>query len=193
VRAPRRPASPRAARNAGEAAVGPGKRARTTTPVRARSASETPPPSSPPPTGLQLHAADERDGFLHAAESADGDVRTLCMTLTYAGCRLSEALALTADRVDLAAGVLVFETLKTRSPGIYRAMPVPPALFDALDWVHGIRELQRRHGKTSGVRLWPWSRMTGACGRSTACPPGKALPTRRRWSSRARAFIAGQF
>ena len=35
---------------------------------------------------------------------ADRQVRTLCMTLAYAGCRLSEALALTADRVDLAAG-----------------------------------------------------------------------------------------
>ena len=39
-------------------------------------------------------------------------MRTLCITLAYAGCRLSEALALTADRVDLAAGVLVFATLK---------------------------------------------------------------------------------
>jgi integrase/recombinase XerD len=76
-------------------------------------------------------------------------------------CRLSEALTLTADRVDLAAGVLVFATLKTRSPGLYRAVPVPPALLDTLDLVHGIRERQRRRGKTRGVRLWPWSRMTG--------------------------------
>jgi integrase len=50
--------------------------------------------------------AGERDGFLGEAERADRAVRTLCMTLAYAGCRLSEALALTADRVDLAAGVL---------------------------------------------------------------------------------------
>ena len=83
------------------------------------------------------------------------------MTLAYAGSRLSEALALTADRVDLAAGVLVFETLKKRQAGIYRAVPVPPALLDALDLVHGIRELQARRGKGRGVRLWPWSRMTG--------------------------------
>jgi integrase/recombinase XerD len=41
-------------------------------------------------------------------------VRTLCMTRAYAGCQLFEALALTADRVDLAAGVLVFETGKAR-------------------------------------------------------------------------------
>ena len=83
------------------------------------------------------------------------------MTLTYAGSRLSEALALTADRVDLAARALVFETLKKRQAGIYRAVPVPPALLDALDLVHGIREHQARRGKGRGVRLWPWSRMTG--------------------------------
>jgi len=38
---------------------------------------------------------------------------------------------------------------------------VPPALLEALDLVHGIRELQGRRGKGRGVRLWPWSRMTG--------------------------------
>jgi integrase/recombinase XerD len=42
------------------------------------------------------------------------------MTLAYAGCRLSEAVALTADRVDLVAGVLVFESLKKRRTGIFR-------------------------------------------------------------------------
>ncbi len=85
---------------------------------------------------MQLHTiggarkyltAGERDGFLQAAERADRPVRTLCMTLAYGGCRLSEALALTVDRVDLAAGVLVFESLKKRRDGIYRTVPVPPA------------------------------------------------------------------
>ncbi len=83
------------------------------------------------------------------------------MTLACAGCRLSEALALTADRVDLAAGTLVFESLKKRRRGIYRAVPVPPVLLDALDLVHGIRERQARRGRGRGERLWPWSRMTG--------------------------------
>ena len=90
--------------------------------------------SLPSPAGLRLYTADgarkyvtagERETFLREAERADRQVRTLCMTLAYAGCRLSEALALTADRVDLAAGVLVFETLKKRQTGIYRAVPVP--------------------------------------------------------------------
>ena len=92
------------------------------------------PPALAIGSGMRLHTADgarkyltagERDSFLRQAERADRQVRTLCMTLAYAGCRLSEALALTADRVDLAAGVLVFESLKKRRIGIYRAVPVP--------------------------------------------------------------------
>ena len=127
-------------------------------------------PTPRPQSGMALHTVDgarkylttgERDAFLRAAEQADRQVRTLCMTLAFAGCRLSEALALTVDRVDLVAGLLVLESLKKRRSGIYRAVPVPPALLEALDLVHGIRELQGRRGKGRGVRLWPWSRMTG--------------------------------
>jgi integrase len=81
---------------------------------------------------MQLHTADgqrkyltagERDGFLREAERADRDVRTLCMTLAYGGCRRSEAL--TSDRVDLAAGVLVFESLKNAAWGFFAACPSP--------------------------------------------------------------------
>jgi integrase len=113
-------------------------------------------------TGARKYLTEgERDAFLRQADVADRPVRTLCMTLAHAGCRLSEALALTADRVDLAAGVLTIESLKKRRAGTYRAVPVPPALLGALDMVHGIREMQARRGKGRGERLWPWSRMTG--------------------------------
>ena len=136
--------------------------------TRGRAALPGPLPSST--TGIRLYTPDgarkyvtvgERAAFLREAERADRLVRTLCMTLAYAGCRLSEALALTVDRIDLAAGVMVIESLKKRRTGIYRAVPVPPSLLDALDLVHGIRELQSRRGKGRGERLWPWSRMTG--------------------------------
>jgi integrase len=119
--------------------------------------------------GMSLYAADgsrkyltgrEREDFLKAAERADRQVRTLCMTLTFSGCRISEALALTGDRVDLAAGVLIFETLKKRRTGVWRAVPVPPALLDALDLVHGVREAQGKRDRGKSLRLWPWSRMT---------------------------------
>jgi integrase/recombinase XerD len=66
-----------------------------------------------------------------------------------------------AVETDLAAAALVIESLKKRRTGIYRAVPVPPSLLDALDLVHGIRERQTRRGQGRGERLWPWSRMTG--------------------------------
>jgi integrase len=65
----------------------------------------------------------EREAFLKAADAASREVRTFCALLTYTGCTISEALALTADRVDLQAGAIVFETLKKRKRGIYRPVP----------------------------------------------------------------------
>jgi len=57
--------------------------------------------------------------------------------------------------------VLTIESFKKRRTGVFRAVPVPPALLNTLDMVHGIRKLQARRDKGRGIRLWPWSRMTG--------------------------------
>ncbi|MGH9485473.1 MAG: tyrosine-type recombinase/integrase [Terriglobales bacterium] len=139
-------------------------------PSRSRQGRADPGPGPTPTGGLHLYTvegapkyvtAGERATFLAAAERADRQARTFCMALAYAGCRLSEALALTADRVDLAAGALVFASLRKRHQGAFRAMPVPPTLLEALNLVHGIRERQARRGKGRDERLWPWSRMTG--------------------------------
>ena len=54
----------------------------------------------------------------------------------------------------------MFETLKKRRQGVYRAVPVPPGLLDQLDLVHGLREAQRRGKGHADRPLWPWSRMT---------------------------------
>jgi integrase/recombinase XerD len=96
----------------------------------------------------------ERREFLRAAENAPRDVRTFCATLAHTGCRLSEALALTASRVDIGEGVLVFESLKKRRKGIYRAVPVPPDFLETLETVHDL-------GALGDARLWDWSRTTG--------------------------------
>src|SRR5437588_90222 len=56
---------------------------------------------------------------------------TLCGVLHATGCRISEALGLTAERIDLAGRVIVFESLKKRRTGVFRAVPVPPELLDA--------------------------------------------------------------
>ena len=105
--------------------------------------------------------AQERQAFLAAAEHASREVRTLCMELTFSGCRLSEALALTADRVDLDARTITFETLKKRRKGVYRAVPVPASVIDALNLVHALREAKNRRGRGKRVRLWAFSRTSG--------------------------------
>ncbi len=102
----------------------------------------------------------ERMDFLKSAEDMPRDTRTLCMTLSYTGCRISEALALTSDRIDIKEGVIIFETLKKRKRGIYRAVPVPPILLDALDLVHGVREAQKRKDRGQNKYLWSWARST---------------------------------
>lgn len=106
---------------------------------------------------------EERQAFLDVAKMAPRPVRTFCHTLHTTGCRISEALQLTPVRIDLPARLVTFETLKQRRRGVYRAVPVPEDYLDTLDMVHGLRELQRRSGTTSGcdARLWSWSRMTG--------------------------------
>src|SRR5687767_6806261 len=117
----------------------------------------------PPPTGMRLYdtqghrlylTGSEREAFRKAAEQAPREVRTYCHTLLYTGCRPSEALALTADRVDFQAQAITFESKKKRRSGIYRAVPVPGSLLEALDLVYGIRDRKTRD------HLWPWSRKT---------------------------------
>lgn len=95
----------------------------------------------------------ERQDFLTAAANATYDVRTFCETLAHTGCRISEALALTADRIDTGAGVLVFESLKKRRKGIYRAVPVPPNFLRTIEDVYDLVALR-------DARLWNWSRTT---------------------------------
>ncbi len=104
--------------------------------------------------GRRLYCTEEeRRAFLAAAAKAPREVRTFCGTLHATGCRISEALALTARQVDLSGRVVVFESLKKRRRGVFRAVPVPPELLDTLDMVHGIREAQRR-GQVQAL-LWP--------------------------------------
>jgi integrase/recombinase XerD len=121
-----------------------------------------------PQTGMRLFdgegrrlyfTEDERRAFMAAAAKAPREVRSFCGVLHSTGCRISEALALTPQQIDLSGRVVVFESLKKRKRGVFRAVPVPPDLLDMLDLVHGIREAQRR-GEDAQALLWPWSRMT---------------------------------
>lgn len=103
--------------------------------------------------------AEERRAFLKAADSAPSEVRTLCHVLTFTGCRISEALALTADRIDRSGEQIIFESLKKRRKGVYRGVPVPTALLDMLEDVHDLRAMRRaRSGELTPV--WNMSRPT---------------------------------
>jgi len=115
------------------------------------------------PQGRRLYlTGEERTAFLVAAGRAPRQVRTFCGLLHFTGCQLSEALAVTPRRVDLAGQAVVFETLKKRRTGVYRAVPVPESYLDTLDMVHGLRErLTRSEGPFLDTPLWPWSRTTG--------------------------------
>jgi integrase/recombinase XerD len=97
---------------------------------------------------------EERLDFLRAANGFEPQTRTFCQTLVHTGCRISEALQLTASRVDLSGGVVIFESLKKRRKGVFRAVPVPPEFLRALEQTHDLRTLGE-------ARLWNWSRTTG--------------------------------
>lgn len=108
------------------------------------------------PYGKRLYlTASERHAFLQAAMKMSGDIRSFCEILHFTGCRISEALNLTVDRIDLENEVVVFETLKKRKPGVFRSVPVPSNLLNTLELVHHIRKPGKLNRK-----LWNWSRVT---------------------------------
>ena len=104
--------------------------------------------------------AEEREAFLAAARKRPPDERTFAETLTYTGCRISEALEITPRRVELDSGRVILRSLKKRRADVYRAVPVPPAYLDTLNTAHGIREAQAAK-RRAGLPLWSWTRQRG--------------------------------
>jgi integrase len=96
----------------------------------------------------------ERVRFIEAAKRCPRrELGTLCLTLAYAGCRISEALALAADAIESESGFIAVRSLKKRGGAIViREIPVPADLLNALAEVH--------HLSMCGPadRLWPLSR-----------------------------------
>ena len=108
------------------------------------------------PSGKRLYLTrEERRAFLDASKALNPAERTLCVLLHDTGCRISEALALTIGHIDLKGRVAVFETLKRRREGVFRAVPLSDDTLDLLDIVHGLRRAKDR-----SERLWPISRPT---------------------------------
>ncbi len=98
--------------------------------------------------------AEERRRFLEAANSCPRpELRTLCLTLVYSGCRISEALALTCASIETEAGFIALRSLKKRSSAIVvREVPVPSNLLNALEQAHRVAF------GYPGAKLWTLSR-----------------------------------
>lgn len=96
----------------------------------------------------------ERQRFIDTARTqARGDVRTLCLTLAYTGCRISEALALTPQSIEAQDGFVALRSLKRRNGDVViREVPLPLWLLDEL------AERSRSRSGETDTRLWPLSR-----------------------------------
>lgn len=124
---------------------------------------------SPFPTrGMSLHGpmgrrkylnASERRRFIVAARTMPPKVRVFCLLLTWSGCRISEALAITAAAVDLDAGVISLETLKKRTRSVVRQVPLPAPVLRELDRVFELHKYQS-NPELATRRLWTCCRST---------------------------------
>jgi integrase/recombinase XerD len=94
--------------------------------------------------------ARERLAFVYAATKEREEISTFCLTMAFTGARISEVLALTANRIDAADEAIIFETLKQRKKLIFRAVPIP----------HGLLPLLMNYSIGKEGRLWPWGRTT---------------------------------
>lgn len=101
----------------------------------------------------------ERRRFLEAANGALPPIRAFCLILAWTGCRISEALALTAASFDLENRTVEFETIKRRRGGLVRQVPIPFVLLQELDHLFYVSARQRDSTKVE-ARLWSWSRST---------------------------------
>jgi len=105
--------------------------------------------------------AAERRRFWRVLENVSPEERLFGLVLMWSGARISEVLALTPEAFDLSAGVVSIVTLKRRSRGIVRQIPLPRPLLIDLDRAFHIRGGGPNSPHSSNRRLWPWSRTTG--------------------------------
>lgn len=103
--------------------------------------------------------AGERNRFVTAALAEGGAIASFCVTLAITGARISEVLALTPERVDINESTIVFETLKRRKKGIFRAVPIPNELLGLLEVTHELSSCMTDY-RLVRKRIWPWCRTT---------------------------------
>ena len=100
---------------------------------------------------------DERRDFLAAAAREDRDTHTLCMTLAYTGCRISEALSLTVSSVQPGTNLIAIRSLKKRGKVVVREIPVPAELVRLL--LEGQSDNDPNSSLWSFGRTFAWRRV----------------------------------
>src|SRR5688572_18281612 len=76
----------------------------------------------------------ERSAFIRAARNwPRAEVRTLCLFLAYAGCRISEALDVTAASIERTEAFASILSLKKRGVIVVRELPLPREMIQQID------------------------------------------------------------
>ncbi len=98
----------------------------------------------------------ERKHFIEVAEDwPRADVASLCLTIAYTGCRLSEALGLRGRAIDTHAKFLAMRSLKRRHGAIaIREVPVPQSLIERLAECHDLESRDAHLWRLSRSQAW---------------------------------------
>ena len=91
---------------------------------------------------------DERRRFLLAAAEECDTSHALCVFLLYSGCRITEALAVTAEQIDRQGNTVLLRTIKRRKLA-FRHIPLPRYVVHMLLGV-----------ASSSGPIWPIHRVT---------------------------------
>ena len=103
---------------------------------------------------LYLCASNAIDAFTETLLLLFQSDNAIGLMLLNTGCRLSEAVALTASSIDLQTNEVVFRTLKRRKLH-FRSVPLSPSMMTQLKLVHSLSQPQN-----DDKQLWPYSRTT---------------------------------
>lgn len=108
--------------------------------------------------GRRLYLTEEElRAFVEASRTAPGPLRTLCYLHAYTGCRASEAISMSASRIDLVEGTVSFAMPARQKAGSLREVPLPGHVIEDLDRVHGIAGIKAAADERLWARLWPWT------------------------------------
>lgn len=107
--------------------------------------------------GARLYLSQsERQRFIDAALKEELRIQLFCLTLVYVGCRLSEAVNLTKQDLQINEGVISIRSLKKRDKHHVREVPVPRSYINLFDPL--ICQLSDHQGLWSiaSITGWRW-------------------------------------